>query len=362
MSRRAFLSSAAASAAGAAAMVAPSIVRAQSQPTVEWKLASSFPRSLDTIYGAAELLAKRVASMTQGKFKITVSSAGEVVKPLEVLEAVQEGKIQAGHTALYYWFAKDPTYAIPAAIPFGPNARQTSAWWNYAGGRNIFNDFTRKQGFVAHLAGNTGAQMGGWFKKDINSVDDLKGLKMRLGGFAGLVMKRLGLEPIQLPAGEIAEALAAGKIDAAEWIGPYDDEKLGLNKSAKNYYYPGWWEGGLGVHSIVNSKDWDALPLEYRTAFEVACAEANMWMLSKYDALNPAALKRLVAGGAQLKPFPNSVMDACYKASQETFAEISAKNENFARIFNHQQNFLKDSWQWNKVAESAYDTYMIQHK
>jgi len=252
MQRRSFIQKATVGATATAALAAPAIISAQ--PQVRWRIASSFPKSLDTVYGAAEVVAKRVTAITGGRFQVTVHGAGEIVPPLQVLDAVQNGTVEAGHTAMYYYFGKNPAWAFGTAVPFGLNARQFNAWWYEGGGGRIYNEFAAKVGVTAFLCGNTGVQMGGWFRKEIKTVEDLKGLKFRVGGFAGAVLTKLGVVPQQLAAGDIYAALEKGTIDAAEWVGPYDDEKLGFNKVAKFYYTPGWWEGGPALHTIVNNK------------------------------------------------------------------------------------------------------------
>ena len=362
MQRRSFLTKAGTAGAVAGSVLgAPAIVSAQ--PTIRWRLASSFPKSLDTIYGAAEVLSKSVAAVTGGKFQISVHAAGELVPAFQVLDAVQQGTVEIGHTALYYFFGKDPTWAIATAIPFGLNCRQYNAWWHHGDGINVFNQFAEKSaGVRALLAGNTGAQMGGWFRKEINTLEDLKGLKFRVGGFAGQVLQRLGVVPQQIPGGDIYPALEKGTIDAAEWIGPYDDEKLGFNKVARFYYYPGWWEGGPALHAIANQKALAALPPEYKAALELGAEAANGYMMAKYDAGNPQALKRLVGSGTQLRPFPRAVMDACYKASMDIYAETSAKNPEFKRISEHYFNFQRDQITWFRVTENSFDDYMAAVK
>ncbi len=357
MERRSFLSKATVGAAAGTIVGAPAIVRAQ--PAVRWRMASSFPKSLDTIYGAAEVVSKRVSAMTGGKFQISVHAAGEIVPAFQVLDAVQQGNVEMGHTALYYFFGKEPSWAIATAVPFGLNARQYNAWWHHLGGESTFNEFAnRNAGVTAYLCGNTGGQMGGWFRKEINSVEDLKGLKFRVGGFAGQVLSKLGVVPQQIPGGDIYPALEKGTIDAAEWIGPYDDEKLGFNKVAKFYYYPGWWEGGPALHAIANTKALAALPPEYKEILAAACAEGDAYMLSKYDAANPQAIKRLVGSGVQLKPFPRPVMDACYKAAQEVYAETAAKSADFKKLHDHYFGVQRDMIQWFRVTENTFDDFM----
>jgi len=361
MERRKFLKTAALASAGAvgtaAAFPAPAIAQAQGE--VRWRLASSFPKSLDTIFGAAEVVAKRVNEMSGGKFQIRVFAAGEIVPGLQVVDAVQAGTVEMGHTANYYYVGKDPTFAFDTAIPFGLNGRQQNAWMYHGGGRALMNDFFKEYSCYAIPCGNTGAQMGGWFRKEIKTVQDLNGLKMRIGGFAGQVLTKLGLVPQQIAGGDIYPALEKGTIDATEWVGPYDDEKLGFNKVAKYYYYPGWWEGGPQLSAMINLKSWEGLSAEYKAMLEAACAEANGWMVSRYDAVNPAALKRLVSTGTQLRAFPRPIMEASYAAAMELYAETAAKNAKFKKVYDSWTPFLRDQVQWWRVAENTYDNFMI---
>ncbi len=359
MERRKFLKSAGAGVAAGAAMM-PTLSRAQISglPEVKWRLASSFPRSLDTIYGAAEVMSKRVSACTGGKFQIQVFAGGELVPPFGVVDAVQNGTVQAAHTAPYYFWGKDPAFALDTAIPFSLNARQTNAWQIFGGGTELFTEFYKAYNIHRVPCGNTGAQMGGWFRKEIKSLADLKGLKMRIGGMAGKVMEKLGVVPQLIPGGDIYPALEKGTIDAAEWVGPYDDEKLGFNKIAKYYYYPGWWEGGPQLVAYFNRSEFDKLPTEYQNIVEAACWEANTYMLAKYDAQNPAALKRLVGGGTKLRRFSNEMMVAAYKASLEVYDELSRKSPHFKKIYESMVKFRTDELLWFQVAEEAYDNFM----
>ena len=355
--RREFLGGAAVGVIGAAASTFPAPAIAQGSPAIRWRLASSFPKSLDTIYGAAETMTKRVADATGGRFQISVHAAGELAPAFGVADAVQSGAVEMAHTASYYFVGKDPTFAFDTAVPFGLNARQQSAWMYFGGGRELMNEFFAGYNIHGIPCGNTGAQMGGWYRKEIKSVEDLKGLKMRIGGFAGEVLAKLGVVPQQIPGGEIYPALEKGTIDAAEWVGPYDDEKLGFNKVAPFYYYPGWWEGGPQLSVYVNSAKWNELPADYKAIVETACADANSSMLAKYDAQNPAALRRLIAAGTQLRPFSRDVMVACYKASQELYEETSAKNAKFKKVYDSWKVFREDQFQWFRVSENTYDNF-----
>jgi TRAP-type mannitol/chloroaromatic compound transport system substrate-binding protein len=355
--RRSFLKKAGVGlAAGVAA--APAIVHAQS-PTISWRMTTSWPKSLDTLYGGAEWVSKRVAAATGGKFNIKVFAAGEIVGGLQVLDAVQNGTVECGHTATYYFFGKDPTFALSCAVPFGMNARGQNAWMYHGGGLELMREFYKDFNCMQFPAGNTGCQMGGWFRKEIKTVADLKGLKFRVGGFAGQVLTKLGVVPQQIAGGDIYPALEKGTIDAAEWVGPYDDEKLGFYKVAKYYYYPGWWEAGPELDVLVNIKAWEALPKEYQAILETACGDANTWMLSKYDAVNPDALKRLVANGVQLRPFSNEILAACYKAANEVYAETSAKNPKFKKVYDAMVKFRTDHVQWFSIAENRMDNFAI---
>jgi TRAP-type mannitol/chloroaromatic compound transport system substrate-binding protein len=331
---------------------------AQAAPEVKWRLASSFPKSLDTIYGGAEVISKRVAAVTNNKFQIQVFAAGEIVPGLQVLDAVQNATVQCAHTVPYYFFGKDPTFAFGGAVPFGMNTRQQNAWMYYGGGLQLMRDFYKDYNVYNLPAGNTGAQMGGFFRKELKTTADMKGLKMRIGGFAGVVLQKLGLVPQQLAGGDIYPSLEKGTIDAAEWVGPYDDEKLGLGKVAKYYYYPGWWEGGPEVDLFVNTKAWSDLPKEYQSALESACYEANMDMTAKYDALNPAALRRLVASGVQLRPFPREIMQASFRAANEVFEETSAANPKFKKVYEPWKRFRDEQILWFRVAEQNFDNFM----
>ena len=246
MERRKFLGGATAGAAAVAALAAsfPKPAIAENLPEIKWRLASSYPKNLDTIFGALDRMCQRIAAATDGKFQIRPFAAGEIVPGLQVLDAVQNGTVEAGQTASYYYVGKDPTFAFDCAVPFGLNARQQNAWMYVGGGLELMRDFFKDYNIVQFPAGNTGAQMGGWFRTEIKSVDDLKGLKFRIAGIAGKVLASLGVVPQQIAGGDIYPALEKGTIDAAEWVGPYDDEKLGFYKVAKYYYYPGFWEGG----------------------------------------------------------------------------------------------------------------------
>jgi TRAP-type mannitol/chloroaromatic compound transport system substrate-binding protein len=357
MKRRQFLTALGAGAA-AATIAKPAI--AQSMPTLKWRLTASWPKSLDTLWGSCESLAKYVSEATDGKFQIQTFAAGEIVPGLQTLDAVQNGTVEMGHTAYYYYIGKDPTWALFCAVPFGLNARQQNAWFNEGDGQKLIDEFGAKYNTHNLLMGNTGCQMGGWFNKEIKEAADFKGLKMRIGGWAGKTLGKLGLIAQQIAGGDIYPALEKGTIDAAEWVGPYDDEKLGFYKVTKFYYYPGWWEGGTTNHLQINLQKWNELPKSYQSILRAAASAVNVEQLARYDARNPAALKRLVANGVQLRPFSQAVMEACLKASNEVNAETSAANPFYKKVLDSMNAFRNDEYLWWQVAEYTFDSFQIR--
>lgn len=340
--------------------IAPAAVLAQSN--IRWRLASSFPKSLDTIYGAGEIFAAKVAELTGGKFQISVHAGGELMPPFGVVDALQQGTVEIGHTNGLYYFGKDPTFAMGTAIPFGLNARQMNAWMMEGNGRKLMREFYREFNIVNFPGGNTGAQMAGWFRKEVKSVADFKGLKMRIGGLAGMVIQRMDAVPQNLPAGEIYQSLEKGTIDAAEWIGPYDDLKLGLHKVAPYYYFPGWWEGGPQIEFYVNTKAFEALPAEYRAAIEMASMYAHTNLTAKYDARNPTALKQLVGEGAKLRSFPRELMQRALQESNALYSDLSAKNPRWKKVYTDYTAFRKDQNLWFRFAEGGFDSFMSAQK
>jgi TRAP-type mannitol/chloroaromatic compound transport system substrate-binding protein len=360
MERRKFLQTAGVSLAAATTIGAAAI--AQSQPTVKWRMASSFPKSLDTIYGAAELLANRVKSLTEGKFEIRVFAAGEIVPGLQVLDACQQATVEAGHTASYYYVGKNKAFAFDTGLPFGLTARQQNAWLYYGGGLDLMRNFFKEYGITSFPGGNTGTQMGGWYRKEVNSIADLKGIKFRIAGLGGEIMARLGAVPQQIAGGEIYMALEKGTIDAAEWVGPHDDEKLGFYKVAPHYYFPSWWEGGSTLSFYVNLKEWEKLPRVYREAFEAAAAEANVLMMASYDTKNPVALSRLMREGTKLHPYPKDIMEAALKAANELYEEEAGKNPAFKTIYEPWKKFRSEQNQWFRIAETTYANFMASQK
>lgn len=357
MQRRSFLKQAGVgAAAGTAALAAP--VFAQDAPTLNWRLPTSFPRSLEALYGTAEQMCRHISEATGGKFNIRPFPGGEIVPALQVLDAVQNGTVECGQTVSYYYYGKDPILCFDAAVPFGLNARQMNAWMFMGDGMKLTRDMFKNYNIINFPMGNTGVQMGGWFRSEIKTVADLKGLKMRTAGFAGEVLSRLGVVPQQLAGGDVYPALEKGTLDAVEFVGPFDDEKLGFNKVAQYYYYPGWWEGGPQISMYINDKSWNALPKAYQAVVEAATRQALVDTLARYDAGNAPALRRLIANGAQLRAFPREVMDASWDAANTVYKEFSDRDPKFKAMYDNYMGFRDSSVPWFRVAEGSYDQYL----
>src|SRR6266700_5690387 len=357
MKRRQFLPAAGAGLAGTA-IAKPAI--AQSTPELKWRCTSSFPKSLDTLYGTIEVFAKAVAEATDNRFQIQTFAAGEIVPGLQALDAVSNGTVEMAHTSSYYYVGKDPTFAFGTAVPFGLNSRMQNAWQFFGGAMDLLNEFYKKYNVYGFPCGNKGCQMGGWFRKEIKDPADFNGLKFRIGGYAGRVLQKLGAVPQQIAGGDLYPALEKGTIDAAEWVGPYDDEKLGFYKVAKYYYTPGWWEGQAQLSAYVNLGQWQQLPKSYQAIVLVASHETWGWVLGKYDAGNPAALRRLIANGTQFRPFPQEVLEDCYKAANEVYADLSKTNPLFKKLLDSVVPFRGESSIWMQVAELSYDNFIIR--
>lgn len=348
-------------AASAAAIAVPSIAQTAAGPNIRWRMASSFPKSLDTIYGGAEVLSRRLSAITGGKFQISVHAPGEIVPAFGVVDAVQSSAVECCHTASYYFVGKNRTFGFETTLPFGLNQRQQNAWMYYGGGMQLVRDFLKDFNIINFPGGNTGVQMGGWFRKEVKTVADLKGLKMRIAGLGGEVMKRLGAVPQQIAGGDIYPALEKGTIDAAEWVGPYDDEKLGFYKVAPHYYYPGWWESNSMYSFYVNQKAWDSLPKDYQAAFEAAAAEANLDMMAEYDFKNPTALRRLVGNGVKLHAYSNELMKSAQNAAFELYEEESETNPAFKKIYEPWKKFRDEILLWHRFAENTYSNFVFNN-
>ncbi len=363
MKRRQFITAATVGAtAAAASSVIASPAIAQSSPSIKWRLSSAFPQSLDILWNSSEIFAKAVSEMSDGKFQIQPFPTGEIVGTAQALDAAINGTVEMIHTANYYYVGKDPTFSLMTAQPFGLNTRQLNAWFQAGGGNEMIDTFLKKFGLVGLVGGNTGTQMGGWFRKEIKTLEDMKGLKMRIPGMGGEILSKLGVLPQQIPPSDIYPSLERGTIDAVEFVGPYDDEKLGFVKVAPYYYYPGWWEGSASLHFMINQAKFNELPKNYQAMLRNAAAYVNVDMTAKYDARNPGALRRLVGSGAQLRPFSQEIMEASFKAAHEVFAEISAKNADFKKVIDSITAFRGEEYLWFQVAEYSFDNFMIRQR
>src|SRR5438128_4162991 len=359
MNRRKLLK-AASLAVASTAIAAPAI--AQSTPVLRWRLTTSFPKTLDTLYGACEMFAKAIGELSDQKFQIGVFGPGEIVPAFQVFDAVANNTVEMGNSGSYYYIGKDLAFAFGTAVPFGLNTRQMNAWLIYGGGTDLLNELYGKYNVYGLPFGNTTAQMGGWFRKEIKTVEDLKGLKFRCGGMAGQVLAKLGVVPQQIPPADIYPALEKGTIDAAEWIGPYDDEKLGFVKIAPYYYYPGWWEGSANGHLFISTSKWAELPKPYQQMVRIAAAQVAADLISKYDVGNAPAIKRLVGARAQLRPLLLEIMVAAYTATNELVTEVAGKNPMFKKLYDSMVAFRNEQYQWHQVCEATYDNYMIRQR
>ena len=369
LDRRGFVAKAVAGVAAASALAcgsegasgelegAPAVQTAQN---VRWRLASSYPRQLDTLWGSAEAFVEHLSELTSGRFQIRPYPSNELVPGLQVLDAVQQGTVQCGQTPSYYYTGKNPALAFDTCVPFGFTARQQAAWLTEGGGlehmRRVFSDFN----VINFSMGNTGAQMGGWFRREVTTAADLRGLKMRIPGLGGLVMDRIGVSVQNIAAGELFPALERGAIDAAEWVGPADDERLGLQDAAQYYYYPGWWEPGPEVSCVVNQRAWAELPSDYQAALEVACKATRQDLQAAYDARNPVALQRLVEGGVQLRKFTPEIMDVARSATTEMLEESAAADATYRAVYESWKEFRDASFAWFSTGELAYAEYAFR--
>jgi TRAP-type mannitol/chloroaromatic compound transport system substrate-binding protein len=355
--RRAFLRTGAAVAFASPAVAAP--VVAQSAPEVRWRMTSSFPKSQDTLFGAGQMLARFVAEATDSKFQIQPFAAGELATSRQALDVVTSGSVECAHTPLSFHTAKDMTLGLGTGLPFGLNARHQQSWWSHGGGAEVVNAALKRFGALGLPAGTIGPQMGGWFKKEIHALDDLKGLRFRINGLGAPVFARIGALPFEMPHADVVAALESNAIDGAEFLCPHDDDRLGLVKVAKFNHGPCWWESAGMVHLVVNLEKWNALPGAYKAALARACDAVSLRTLAKYDAVNPPAFRRLVAAGAQIKPFPQPVLEACFRATTEHFAEVAAKDPQFKKGMDSVAGFLKEHLQWMQVSGHALDGFQI---
>jgi len=361
--RRDFFKRVAQGTAGAAAAgVFGAPVLAQDElPELDWQMPTSWPLSLDTLYGGAQLFAERVGTLTGGRFRITARAADELVPGTQVLDAVSEGAVPIGHSASYYYVGKSPVMAFGSALPFGLTAQQQNAWLYEGGGLTALQEFYANNfNLIQFPAGNTGTQMGGWFRREINTVADLQGLRMRIAGLGGQVMSQLGVTVQVLAGGEIFQALQTGTVDAAEWVGPYDDEKLGLNQVAQFYYYPGFWEVSTSFEIEVNLDEWNALPPQYPDVIRAAAFEANTIVLARYEARNNQALQNLISSGVEVRRYSDEIMAAAEEAALALYDEFAATDPDFAAIYTSWQEFKNGVSEWNSLNQYSVETFLYR--
>ncbi len=360
MKRRQFIrkTGVAAAATTAGLALSPAVAK-EENPKIRWRLSSGFPKNLDILYNASVMLSERISALTNGQFEIQVFAANEIVPATQVFDAVQQGTVEIGHTASYYFHGKNKALSIDTTLPFGMTTRMQNAWLIEGGGLELMRELFARYNIINFMGGNTTAQMGGWFRKEVKGLEDLKGLKFRIPGFGGEILSRLGVIPQSIPASDVFSSLEKGTIDATEFVGPYDDEKLGLQAVAPYYYVPGFWEGSAGLSFYVNKEKWETLPKLYQDAFATVSAEVNQWMIAKYDAENPKALATLTQNGAKLRSFSKEILSAAYKVAQEIYAEESAKNPDFKKIYDHWSAFHNQEYQWFRINENIFQQFMF---
>jgi TRAP-type mannitol/chloroaromatic compound transport system substrate-binding protein len=354
MKRRDFIKSAGAGALATGAMTIGQQAYA-AKPEFKWKMVTTWPKNFPVLGTNANYLAKTIQEMTGGRIRIKVYGANELVPAFEAFDAVSRGTGQMGHGAAYYWKGKNEATQFFSAIPFGMTAQEVNGWLYYGGGLSLWEELYDQFNLVPMATGNTGVQMAGWFRKEINSVDDLKGLKMRIPGLGGEVLKRAGGTPVNMPGGEIFTSLQSGAIDATEWIGPYNDLAFGLYKAAKNYYYPGWHEPGSTLETFINKDAFSALPKDLQAIVKHACKDANMDMISEFTAKNNTALDTLVnKHQVNLKPLPDEVLKKLHTSSNEVVQEVVNRDEFLQKVYSSYSEFQQQAMKWSDVSEYAY--------
>ncbi len=327
----------------------------QTQKTFRWKMVTTWPKNFPGLGTGAEFLAKAITEMSGGRLEVKVYGAGELVPAFEIFDAVSRGAAQMGHGSAYYWKGKNPALQFFSTMPFGMTADEMNGWLYHGGGMALWEEAYAEYGLVPMAAGNTGVQMAGWFNREIRSLDDLRGLKMRIPGLGGEVLKRAGGTPVNLPGGELFTALQTGTIDATEWVGPYNDLAFGLYKAAKYYYYPGWHEPGTTLECFVNKAAFDALPRDLRQIVRMAARAANLDMLSEYMARNNDALETLVdEHHVQVRRLPDDVIGELRRLSAEVVAEEAAKSPQATKIYQAYRGFLDKVVRWDDISERTY--------
>lgn len=328
---------------------------ASSGKVYRWKLITTWPPGLRGLGTAPVTLAQRIDEMSGGRLKIKVYGAGELVGAFETFDAVSQGTAEMGHGAAYYWRGKAPVAAVFASVPFGMNAEEMRGWLHFGGGLELWRELYEPFNLVPFTGGNTGVQMAGWFNKEINSVADLQGLKMRIPGLGGEVLRRAGGSPVALPGNEVFTSLQTGVIDATEWVSPYNDLALGLHKAAKYYYYPGWQEPGPELETLVNKDAWDSLPADLQAIVRTATLAMDAEVPAEFTARNAIALDTLVnEHGVKVLPLPDDVLRRLQELSQEVLDELAASDPLAQRIVKSYRDFSASVIRYGRISEQAY--------
>ena len=337
------------------------LVSKPAAPIINWRMATSWDRYFEILFEGIETLCRSVSTMTEGRFTITPYPGGDLSPPLEVFDVVSEGTVECCHTNTFYSFQKSPALAFGTALPFGLNAQQQNAWLYEGKGLDALQKIFSQFNIVGFPAGNSGTQMGGWFRREINTVSDLKNLRMRVPGLGGQIMSRLGVKVMTVSGQDIVPTLLEGSIDAVEWIGPFDDFTLGLQKAAPYYYYPGWWEPGTTYMVLVNQGEWNKLPSNYQAIFQTAAAAANLKTLARYNAVNGEILERLLLEGIRLAPFSPEILNTARKTAWELYEEIASKDATFREVYSQWREFRSQLFDWNRVSSLSFSQFAFKN-
>ena len=358
MKRRQFLK---ASLLASPAVILSGSVSAHSGSKQTWIMSSAFPETLDALFGTSQFICKTVAEMTNERFTLQLFKPGAITRTKDALNAVSQGVIDMVHSCGHYYTAQNPAFALMSSIPFGLNARQFNAWLYNGKGLNLLNSFHEKHNLIAFPAGNAGPVMGGWYKREIKTIDDFKDLKIHTSGLTFEIMNRLGASSQSFEINEIFGELERGTIEASESMGPYNDEKIGFSRIAPYYYYPGWMSGCLNTAVYINKEKWDGLSHPYQEALEIACRQAQSQMLAQYDNLNPSTINRLISAGARFSHFSPEILQACHLTARNYYADIGVRNEDFRNIFSPMQAFRDEAYSWQQISDFSYDQFMLRH-
>ena len=327
----------------------------QPEQEFSWRVVTTWPKNFPGLGAGANTMARYINELSSGKLNLTVYGSGELVPAFEVFDAVSRGAVEMGHSPSYYWLGKNQAAQFFTTLPFGMTAHEHNAWLYYGGGLELWRETYEPFNLIPFPVGNTGVQMGGWFNKPIDSIDDLQGLKIRMPGLAGEVLRRAGAIPVNLPNADIFTALQTGSIDAAEWVSPYNDQAMGLQQAARYYYYPGWQEPGPAIECIVNREAWESLPTNLQAVVRIACQASVLDMTSEFMARNAQALQQLMAeGNIELREYSQPLLTELKKITFEVVEELAADNSQFAKVWKSYRTFMESSRGWQAISEQSY--------